>query len=151
VIDPRFIDPRDIRPPDHARRHTDRDPLVVRHTRSSRYRFELAMGFTAYERAMRAGAQLVHVFIRAEDAADPLDRLNDILTLRLTDPIEEALAYDEALTRLGVGQRELSAMIGIPQPHISKRLKLLRLSRDAREAVRTKQLPIEHALQLASC
>jgi ParB family chromosome partitioning protein len=98
---------------------------------------------------MRAGTQLVHAFIRAEDTADPLDRLNDILTLRLTDPIEEAQAYDEALTRLQVGQRELSAMIGVPQPHISKRLKLLRLPQHVREAVRTRQLPIEHALHLA--
>src|SRR5947209_5828229 len=111
MIDPRFIHPNEIRPPADLPRHGDRDPLVVRPIRSARYRYEIAMGYTAYERAIRAGVRLVHVIIRTEDQSDPLDRLSDIQTLRLADPIEEALAFAEALARLGIGQRELSAMI----------------------------------------
>lgn len=148
MIDARYIDLRDIRPPAEVPRHVDRDPLVVHPVRSTRHRYELSLGYTAYQRAVHAGVEVVHAFIRIEQPTEPLDRLSDIQTLRLSDPIEEALAYDEALRHLGIGQRELSAMIGTPQPHISKRLKLLRLPPEAREAVRTRQLRIERALQL---
>lgn len=111
--------------------------------------YEVVAGHARYEGAIRAGRESVFCLIRETDHDDPLDELAEIHTLGGRDPLEEALALESALSRLGIGQRELAKRTGISQPHISKRLKLLNLLPATRALLAQRRITIEEALRLA--
>jgi ParB family chromosome partitioning protein len=144
---PEYVRTSEIRPPRPVVRVTDRCPLVVEpHPRGG---LDVIKGFTAYERAVGSSQEWVHVFVRVPNPDNPLDRLGEIQTLKLDDPIEEAQAFRDVRDSLGISQRRLARMAGIPQYHISRREKLLRLPEQLQQEVRDGRLRIEHALRLA--
>jgi ParB family chromosome partitioning protein len=149
VIRGEWIDVHQIRPPEDVPRHADRDPLVVRPIDDSNSYFELVAGYTAYSAAASSRWDRVGVIIRTDDATDPLDRLRDFMTLRLSDPIEQGRAFQEAMDRTRCSQRELAQLVGFAQPLICKRVKLLRLPAAVQRAISRRELTIEHALRLA--
>jgi ParB/RepB/Spo0J family partition protein len=71
------------------------------------------------------------------------------------NPIQEAQAIANLRDAVaaerggqGPGQRELAAMLGISQSHVSKRLKLLQLPKDARDLVAAGKLTLDQATKL---
>jgi ParB-like chromosome segregation protein Spo0J len=84
-------------------------------------------GHHIYDAAVRAGVNRVFCLIRELDPQDPLDHLAEIRGIGGRDPIEEAEAIAAALDTTGLSQRDLAAMVGMTQSHVSKRLTLLGL------------------------
>ncbi len=60
-------------------------------------------------------------------------------------PLEEAHEYHRLIKEDGLGQRELTRRTGIPQSKISRRLGLLKLPKQAQDALTAKEIPIEVA------
>jgi hypothetical protein len=140
-----MVDPHRIIPPAPGRRPAEAAPLLLV---PDGHRFQLVKGHTTYRRAMKRNAAAIPALIRIERKRDPFDRLQELALLRSVDPIEEAEAVRDALAGSGFTQRQLAAHTGVPQPHISKRLKLLKLPEDARDAVRDGLLSVTDALRL---
>ncbi|MFG3423204.1 ParB/RepB/Spo0J family partition protein [Micromonospora sp. NPDC048063] len=64
-------------------------------------------------------------------------------------PLEEAAEYQRLMAEDKLSQREISRRTGIPQPHISKRISLLNLPEEARDALSKGIIPVEAAVELA--
>lgn len=67
---------------------------------------------------------------------------------RELDPIEEALAYQN-LANEGVQQKDIATMVGVTQPHISRRISLLKLSDAIQNKVRNGSVDVNTAVDLA--
>ena len=138
-----------IEPPSRGRRRRDTGSLVVK--RSDRHMgYEVVYGHHAYFRAEKSGAARVLCQERVVDPdEDPLELLAELNALGGRDPLEEAEAIKQAMTRLGVSQRELAAITGYTQPHISKRLALLNLSVRHQRMLLDGQITLDEARDLA--
>lgn len=151
VIRSRSVQMNLIEPPAFGSRRRGDGPIVLRRSADGSG-YVVVRGHAAFFRAERVQAERVPCLLREDDPdEDPLELLAEISALGGHDPIEEAEALLQAMTRLGVeSQRELSRITGIRQPHISKRLKLLRLSPRHRRLLRDGRLTIEEALKIGS-
>jgi ParB-like chromosome segregation protein Spo0J len=136
-----------IEPPARGRRRRG-GPLVLERSASSPG-YVVVDGHERYEAHDRAGARRVCCLIREADADDPLELLAELSSLGGHDAIDEARAIDEAMRRLGSTQRGFAALTGLNQPHISKRLKLLRLSPRDQRRLRDGVITVDEALRLA--
>jgi ParB-like chromosome segregation protein Spo0J len=126
VLRTRSVELEDIQPPaTHSRRRTSH--LVLKQAANG-HGYEIVTGHHIYEAAVRAGVRRVFCLTRELDPEDPLDRLAEIRGIGGRDPIEEAEAIEAAISATGLSQRDLAAMVGMTQSHVSKRLSLLRLS-----------------------
>jgi ParB family transcriptional regulator, chromosome partitioning protein len=62
-------------------------------------------------------------------------------------PLDEAGAFQQLVDR-GHSQRQIAEAVGCSQPHVNKRLALLRLPGDIQQALRTERLTVADALTL---
>lgn len=100
--------------------------------------------------ALEAQLPTIPALTRA-DLADPHSAIRTFLAENVhrqqLAPLEEARAF-AMLTELGLGQRAIAAQNGVSQGHVSKRLRLLQLSQDLQDALRSADLSIGDALVL---
>jgi len=101
--------------------------------------------------ALEAQLATIPALTRA-DLADPHSAIRTFLAENVhrqqLAPLEEARAF-AMLTELGLGQRAIATQNGVSQGHVSKRLRLLQLSQDLQDALRSADLSIGDALVLA--
>jgi len=137
-----------IEPPGRHPRRRSTGQLVLRPA-VEHGGYQVVAGHRTYEAAARVGAVRVCCMVREDDPADPLELLAEIRGLGGRDPLEEARAFDDAMRRLGVGQRQLAALTGIGQSHISKRVSLLMLSPRDQALVRDGRITIDEGRRRA--
>lgn len=122
-------------------------PLVVRHIGGGKY--ELVAGERRYRAAKQIGMETVPVVVK--DIED-----NEMLELALIEniqrenlnPIEEALAYRDLLSRFQYTQDELAKRLGKDRSSIANALRLLKLPEPIRNHLINNELSMGHARAL---
>lgn len=124
-------------------------PLVLAENEDGTYRI------VAGERRWRAArlAELASVpalIAKLTPAQEAEIMLIENLQRRDLDPIEEAQAYRRLLDECGYTQEALAEKIGVSQPHIANRLRLLRLPETVQEKISRGIISAGHGRELAS-
>lgn len=122
-------------------------PLIVRHLGGGKY--ELIAGERRLRAAQQAGLTSVPVFIK-EIKDDELLELALIENIQREDlnPIEEALAYRDLLSKFQYTQDELARRLGKDRSSIANALRLLKLPDEIRDYVIDGSLSMGHARAL---
>ena len=97
------------------------------------------------------GQRYISCLVRRDDAGEKAaDRLAEHHTIGGLCPLEEARLIRQVMTDWGCSQRELARALGLTQPHISKRLSLLRLTPREQRLLQDGQLTLEAARRISS-
>lgn len=122
-------------------------PLIVRHLGGGKY--ELIAGERRLRAAQQAGLTSAPVFIK-EIKDDELLELALIENIQREDlnPIEEALAYRDLLSKFQYTQDELARRLGKDRSSIANALRLLKLPDEIRDYVIEGSLSMGHARAL---
>ena len=112
-------------------------------------RVVLVAGERRLRAARLAGLATVPVLIRRMDArtAARVQLLENVHRADL-NPIEEAEGYAALLRDHGYTQTQLAAELGVSQPHIANRMRLMKLPEGARDSISRGILPAATALPL---
>ena len=122
-------------------------PLLVRPAAQGGY--ELVAGERRWRAARQAGLEEVPVVVRELDDRDAaLLALVENVQREDLGFFEEAAAYQEILSRFGLTQEQLAAILGRQQSTIANKLRLLRLPPRLREQIVAAGLSERHARAL---
>ncbi|HEY8416059.1 MAG TPA: ParB/RepB/Spo0J family partition protein, partial [Thermaerobacter sp.] len=122
-------------------------PLLVRPRPEGGY--ELVAGERRLRAAEMAGLTEVPVVVRnLDDREAALIALVENLQREDLDFFEEAAAYQEMLSRFGLTQEQLAALLGKQQSTVANKLRLLRLPPTVRERIVAAGLSERHARAL---
>lgn len=121
-------------------------PILVRR-RGDRY--QIIAGERRHRAAQALGLLTVPVVVRdvPDDRLLELALVENIQRAELT-PLEEAHAYERLQRELGLTQEEIAKRVGKERPTITNVLRLLRLTREARELLAEGQLDAGHGRAL---
>jgi ParB family transcriptional regulator, chromosome partitioning protein len=139
------------------REHGVLQPIVVRPIPLTKWeeharRFELIVGERRWRASIRAGQSTVPALIRNDaDDLHTLIELALIENLQRADlhPLEEARAFNVMREELGYSYRKIAERVGRSKGYVENRLKLLDLSSDLQELVRTRPDTLMHVGELA--
>jgi len=112
------------------------EPLIVRPNRATR-RFELVAGFRRFEAAVAVGLETVPC--RVMDLTDQqVDEIRLVENLQRQDlsHLEQAKAIRALIDKYGYTQEEVGRRIGMAQPTVANRLRLLDLPESVQESIR---------------
>lgn len=122
-------------------------PLVVRKLGGGKY--ELVAGERRYRASQQLGLETVPVIVKEVDENETLElALIENIQRQDLNPIEEALAYKELLSRYQYTQDELAKQIGKDRSSIANSLRLLKLPDKIRNYLIENQLSMGHARAL---
>lgn len=123
-------------------------PLLVSEVEAGRYR--LVAGERRWRAAKMAGLAAVPAVIRERlDENRHLElALVENLQRRDLTPFEEARAFDQLRTSLGLSQAEIAERVGIDRSTVANALRLLKLPLDIQEMVESGALSAGHARAL---
>ena len=121
-------------------------PILVRR-RGERY--QVIAGERRHRAAQALGLETVPVVVRdvPDDRLLELALVENIQRAELT-PLEEAHAYERLQRELGLTQEEIAKRVGKERPTIANVLRLLRLTREARELLAEGRLDAGHGRAL---
>jgi ParB family transcriptional regulator, chromosome partitioning protein len=124
-------------------------PLVVRPVKSAPGHYEIVAGERRWRAAQLASLRTIPVIIRSLSDQEALE-LAIIENVQRTDlnPIEEAQAYNELITRFEYTQEELGQIIGKSRSHLANTIRLLKLPDSVQTLVRDGSLSAGHARAL---
>lgn len=130
------------------RQHGVLQPLLVSEVVPGRYR--LVAGERRWRAARLAGLTTVPVVVRERlDEEGHLElALVENLQRRDLTPLEEAGAFEQLRTRLGLSQAEIAERVGIDRSTVANALRLLKLPEEIRELVDDGSLSGGHARAL---
>lgn len=130
------------------RRHGVLQPLLVSEDGSNGYL--LVTGERRWRAAKLAGLRTVPAVIRERlEDADQLElALVENLQRRDLTPLEEARAYEQLRTNLGLSQAEIAERVGMNRSTVANSLRLLKLADDIQEMVEKAELTAGHARAL---
>lgn len=131
-----------------VREHGILQPLLLSERGSSRY--VLVAGERRWRAARMAGLATVPAVIRERLEDDRLLELALVENLQRRDltPIEEARAFDNLRSSLGLGQAEIAQRVGIDRSTVANALRLLKLPGEVQEWVEDGRLSAGHARTL---
>ena len=125
-------------------------PLVLRRG-ESRKGYEIVAGERRWRAAQKAGLTKVPAIIKVVDDRDALElALVENLQREDLNPIEEARAYEQLIEDFGLTHEEISKRIGKERSTITNQLRLLKLPREAGEALIRGVITPGHARALLS-
>ncbi len=121
-------------------------PLLVRRVGN---RYELIAGERRLRAARQAGLKEVPVLVREAEELDSLE-LSVLENIQREDlnPIEEARAYKQMLTRLRITQEELAQRVGKDRSSVANTMRLLQLPREIQEDLASGRVSPGHARAL---
>ena len=121
-------------------------PILVRR-RGDRY--QIIAGERRHRAAQALGLHTVPVVVRdvPDDRLLELALVENIQRAELT-PLEEAHAYERLQRELGLTQEEIAKRVGKERPTIANVLRLLRLTREARDLLAEGRIDAGHARAL---
>lgn len=121
-------------------------PLVVRKIGD---KYEIIAGERRYKAAQLAGVGKVPVVIKNLDDIESAElALIENLQRQNLTPIEEALSFEKLLKKSSITQEELARRMGISQPQIANKLRLLNLDKEVQEALLLGKISERHARSL---
>lgn len=124
-------------------------PLVVRHIGGGKY--ELIAGERRFRAARQAGLNLVPVIVKNVDDNEVLElALIENIQRENLNPIEEALAYRDLLSKFQHTQEELAKRLGKDRSSIANALRLLKLPESIRNQLISNELSMGHARAILS-
>ena len=123
-------------------------PLIVRKYNRN---YQIIAGERRYRAAKLAGLKTVPCIIKDIDdkQMDTYAIIENIQREDLT-PIEEANAYKTLIDTYGMSQTELANKVGKKQSTIANKLRLLKLSDEVKDALKSKQITERHARAMLS-
>lgn len=129
------------------------EPLIVVPEPGQEGRYRIVAGHRRHAAAIKAGLPWVPCVLRddMDDQARREAMLVENLQRKNLDPLEEARGYQLLADSHRMSQRKIAERVGVGQPHVSKRLKLLTLPSTAHEMLADGRLTIEEAVDLAKC
>ncbi|MCR4601082.1 MAG: ParB/RepB/Spo0J family partition protein [Clostridia bacterium] len=142
------FDPESIKDlADSIREHGMIQPIIVRPSENG---FEIVAGERRWRAAREAGLKSVPALIRElNDRENMLIALIENMQREDLNPIEEAFAFREMMTRYGLTQDEVSKSVGKSRPYISNSMRLLKLPEIVRKMVAEGRLSGGHAKMIA--
>lgn len=124
-------------------------PLLVRS--SGNGRFEIIAGERRFRAAQLAGRTRIPAIVRETSDSDALAiALIENIQREDLNPIETAAAYRQLMEEFDLTQSELARQVGKAQPSIANALRLLRLSPEIQDSIRSGRLSEEHGKALLS-
>jgi ParB family chromosome partitioning protein len=154
-VEPNPQQPRRRFPEDELRelaasiaQHGVLQPILVSEREPGRY--VLVAGERRWRAARLAGLSTVPAVIRERLDADHHLELALVENLQRRDltPLEEARAFDQLRTRLGLSQAEIAGRVGIDRSTVANALRLLKLPAELQEMVEDGSLKAGHARTL---
>ena len=125
------------------REHGVVQPVIVRR-RGLRY--ELIAGERRWRAAQKAGLRKIPVVVREVQDHELLEiALTENVQREDLNPIEEALAYQKLIERVGLTQEAVATKFGRDRSYITNYLRLLRLPNDVQRLVEEGRLSTGHA------
>ena len=123
-------------------------PLIVRKYNRN---YQIIAGERSYRACKLAGLKTVPCIIKDIDdkQMDTYAIIENIQREDLT-PIEEANAYKTLIDTYGMSQTELANKVGKKQSTIANKLRLLKLSDEVKDALKSKQITERHARAMLS-
>jgi ParB/RepB/Spo0J family partition protein len=128
-------------------------PVVVRKLAAMRglASYELVAGERRYRAAGQAGLEHIPAVIRALTDEEVLEvQLVENLQREDLHPLEEAAGYEELMKVAKLKKEELGEKVGKSRSWVYSRLNLLKLPKDAQEALQTGLIDVSRALLVAS-
>ena len=124
-------------------------PLTVRELSSGYY--QIIAGERRWRAARMAGLSEVPVrIIEADDKKAMELALIENLQRQDLNPVEEALGYQSLMSDYGLTQEETASRVGKSRPAVANALRLLNLSSEVLEKVRSGELSAGHARAILS-
>lgn len=124
-------------------------PLTVREMPNGYY--QIIAGERRWRAARLANlSEVPAVIIEADDKKAMELALIENLQRQDLNPMEEALGYQSLMADYGMTQEETASRVGKSRPAVANALRLLSLSEDVREMVRTGKLTAGHARAVLS-
>ena len=125
------------------REHGVVQPVIVRR-RGLRY--ELIAGERRWRAAQKAGLRKIPVVVREVQDHELLEiALTENVQREDLNPIEEAMAYQKLIERVGLTQEAVATKFGRDRSYITNYLRLLRLPNDVQRLVEEGRLSTGHA------
>ena len=123
-------------------------PLIVRKYNRN---YQIIAGERRYRACKLAGLKTVPCIIKDIDDKQ-MDTYAIIENIKREDltPIEEANAYKTLIDTYGMSQTELANKVGKKQSTIANKLRLLKLSDEVKDALKSKQITERHARAMLS-
>ena len=124
-------------------------PLTVRELSSGYY--QIIAGERRWRAARQAGlSEVPAVVIEADDKKAMELALIENLQRQDLNPVEEALGYQSLMADYGLTQEETASRVGKSRPAVANALRLLNLSSEVLEKVRSGELSAGHARAILS-
>ena len=124
-------------------------PLTVRELNSGYY--QIIAGERRWRAARQAGlSEVPAVVIEADDKKAMELALIENLQRQDLNPVEEALGYQSLMSDYGLTQEETASRVGKSRPAVANALRLLNLSSEVLEKVRSGELSAGHARAILS-
>ena len=124
-------------------------PLTVRELSSGYY--QIIAGERRWRAARQAGlSEVPAVVIEADDKKAMELALIENLQRQDVNPVEEALGYQSLMADYGLTQEETASRVGKSRPAVANALRLLNLSSEVLEKVRSGELSAGHARAILS-
>ena len=124
-------------------------PLTVRELNSGYY--QIIAGERRWRAARQAGlSEVPAVVIEADDKKAMELALIENLQRQDLNPVEEALGYQSLMADYGLTQEETASRVGKSRPAVANALRLLNLSPEVLEKVRSGELSAGHARAILS-
>lgn len=124
-------------------------PLIVRSLGGGKY--ELIAGERRYRAAKQVGLETAPVVVKETDGSETLElALIENIQREDLNPIEEALAYKELLSKHQFTQDELAKQLGKDRSSIANSLRLLKLPDKIRDFLINNMISMGHARALLS-
>ena len=124
-------------------------PLTVRELSSGYY--QIIAGERRWRAARQAGlSEVPAVVIEADDKKAMELALIENLQRQDLNPVEEALGYQSLMADYGLTQEETASRVGKSRPAVANALRLLNLSSEVLEKVRSGDLSAGHARAILS-
>lgn len=129
------------------REHGVFQPIIVKKSIKG---YEIIAGERRFRASKLAGKETIPAIIRQLSDEDMMQiALLENLQRENLSAIEEAEAYKQMITRLGLTQEDLSRKVGKSRSHITNILGLLRLPKEVQNLVATNQISMGHARVLS--
>jgi ParB family chromosome partitioning protein len=122
-------------------------PLIVRPLEHDKY--QIVAGERRWRAAQRAQVHDVPVIVRELSDTEVLEiAIIENIQRQDLNPIEEAMGYQQLMTRFGHTQEILAEALGKSRSHVANLMRLLKLPQDVLSLVRTGALSSGHARAL---
>jgi len=124
-------------------------PVTVRPIQNGKY--QLISGERRYRAALLAGLREIPAYVRTVDEILALEMaLVENIQRENLNAIEIALTYQRLLNECDLSHEELSLKVGKERATVTNYLRLLRLTKEAQQAICEKQISMAHARALVA-